>query len=148
MLLQDSLESLAAEQPAPTQESTTGSMTWRGITYQVRNKQVQANLQEVAERQDSSMQTDQAAAGQYDSLIAALNATKASLATVLKAAPGSIALQMMQASMHCSCVFVWIILLHTSLVSYTGSACVVKSCSNCTQRMPQVMYQNPQPVSP
>lgn len=63
-------------------------MTWRGITYEVRNKQVQANLQEVAEQQDNSMQTDQPAAGQYDSLIAALNSTKASLGAVLKAAPG------------------------------------------------------------
>ena len=63
-------------------------MTWRGITYKVQNKQVQANLQEVAEQQENSMQTDQPAAGQFDSLIAALNSTKASLGAVLKAAPG------------------------------------------------------------
>lgn len=88
VLLQDSLDSLAAEQPAPTQEPTTASMAWRGITYEVRNKQVQAKLQEVAAQQDSAMQTDPPAAGQYDSLIAALNDTKASLAAVLKAAPG------------------------------------------------------------
>lgn len=86
--MQDSLEALQAEQPAQTQESPSASMTWRGITYEVRNKQVQANLQEVAEKQDNSMQTDQPAAGQYDSLIAALNSTKASLGAVLKAAPG------------------------------------------------------------
>ena len=75
-------------------------MTWRGITYEVRNKQVQANLQQVAEQQDSSMQTDQAVAGQHDGLIAALNTTKASLAAVLKAAPGRASSQALQAVVH------------------------------------------------
>lgn len=87
MLMQERLSSLEAEQPA-AEEPSTASMTWRGITYQVRNKQVQANLQQVADLQQSSMQTDQPAAGQYDGLTAALNATKASLANILKAAPG------------------------------------------------------------
>ena len=87
-MLQDIFSSLEAEEPA-AEEPTTASMTWRGITYQVRNKQVQANLQQVADLQDSSsMQTDQPAPGQHDGLIASLNATKTSLASVLKAAPG------------------------------------------------------------
>lgn len=92
--LQAKLDSLDAEQPAPDKTTGTTSLTWRGITYQVRNMRIWANLQQLAEtsqQQQDSMQTDQAAheAGQYDALIGALNETKASLGTVLKTAPGA-----------------------------------------------------------
>jgi len=45
---------------------------------------------DLSQQQQDSMQTDQATheAGQYDGLIAALNDTKASLGSILKAAPG------------------------------------------------------------
>jgi len=84
---------LQAEQPAVDKSSGTSSLTWRGITYSVRNQRVQANLQQVADlsqQQQERMQTDQATqeAGQHDGLIAALNDTKASLGSILKAAPG------------------------------------------------------------
>jgi len=85
---------LQAEQPAVDKPSETTSLTWRGITYSVRNQRIQANLQQVAElsqQQQERMQTDQATheAGQHDGLIAALNDTKASLGSILKAAPGT-----------------------------------------------------------
>lgn len=91
--LQAKLDSLDTEQPAPGKTTGTTSLTWRGITYQVRNIRIRGNLQQVAEmsqQQQDSMQTDQAAheAGQYDALIGALNETKASLGTVLKTVPG------------------------------------------------------------
>lgn len=84
---------MAAEQPAPDKTSSTTALTWRGISYYVRNTRIRANLQHVAEmsqQQQEGMQVDQAAheAGQYDALIGALNETKASLGTVLKTAPG------------------------------------------------------------
>ena len=90
---QAKLDSLEAEQPAPDKTTNTTSLTWRGITYQVRNMRVRANLQQVAEmsqQQQEGMQTDQAAheAGQYDALIGALIETKASLGSVLKTTPG------------------------------------------------------------
>ncbi len=91
---QGKLDSLQAEQPAVEKPSGTSSLTWRGITYSVRNQRVQANLQQVADlsqQQQERMQTDQAPheAGQNDGLIAALNDTKASLGSILKAAPGT-----------------------------------------------------------
>lgn len=91
--LQAKLDSLDAEQPAADKTTSTTSLTWRGITYQVRNVRIRANLQQVAEmsqQQQDGMQTDQAAheVGQYDALIGALIETKASLGSVLKTTPG------------------------------------------------------------
>lgn len=85
---------MQAEQPAVDQSRRATSLTWRGVTYSVRNQRVQANLQQVADlsqQQQDRMQTDQATheAGQHDGLIAALNDTKASLGSILKAAPGT-----------------------------------------------------------
>ncbi|KAL3135680.1 hypothetical protein ABBQ38_006152 [Trebouxia sp. C0009 RCD-2024] len=91
--IQAKLDSVAAEQPAPDNASNMTSLTWRGISYHVRNMRIRANLQQVAElsqQHQDGMQIDQAAheAGQHDALIGALNETKASLGTVLKTAPG------------------------------------------------------------
>lgn len=93
--VQAKLDLLDAEQPAVDKSSSTTSLTWRGITYQVRNQRVRANLQQVADlsqQQMDRMQTNQAAheSGQYDPLIGALNETKASLSSLLKAAPGTL----------------------------------------------------------
>lgn len=95
--LQAKLDSVAAEQPAPDNASNMTSLTWRGISYHVRNMRIRANLQQVAElsqQHQDGMQIDQAAheAGQHDALIGALNETKASLGTVLKTAPGVVRL--------------------------------------------------------
>jgi len=105
--LQAKLDSLDAEQPAPDNTTGTTSLTWRGITYQVRNMRIQANLQQVAEmsqQQQDGMQTDQAAheAGQYDALIGALVKTKASLGSVLKTTPGVCSL--LQHQLLCACI--------------------------------------------
>ena len=91
--LQAKLDSLDAQQPAADKPTSTTSLTWRGITYQVRNKRIRANLQQVTEmsqQQQDDMQTDQASheAGRYDGIIGALNETKASLGSVLKTTPG------------------------------------------------------------
>ena len=91
--LQGKLDLLHAEQPAMESTSSTSSMTWRGITYQIRNQRIRANLQQVADssqQQQDRMQTDQPAhqAKQYDAVIGALNETKANLGSILKVAPG------------------------------------------------------------
>ena len=91
--MQDKLNTLEAEQPVVGKSESAASMTWRGITYQVRNQRVRANLQQVADvsqQLEERMQTDQAAheAAQYEGLIGALNETKASLGSILKTAPG------------------------------------------------------------
>ena len=94
-IVQAQLDSLESQQPSVDQSRRTTSLTWRGITYHVRNQRVRANLQHVAEltqQQAERMQTDQDGheTAQYDALLAAVNETKASLGSILKAAPGSL----------------------------------------------------------
>ena len=91
--LQEKLDALDAEQPVVDKTTSTSSMTWRGITYQVRNQRIRANLQQVAElsqQQQDRMQTNQMSheAGQFDALIGALNETKSNLGSSLKTTPG------------------------------------------------------------
>ena len=107
-LLQAKLDSLNAGQPAPDRTTGTTSLTWRGITYQVRNMRIRGNLQQVAkmsQQQQDGMQTDQAAheAGRYDALIGALIEAKASLGSVLKTTPGVCSLLYKQLLCACIC---------------------------------------------